>query len=151
MSFLLKLIAEVGGAAILPYNGIVNGLARLSIPYNYRLTLIRDTYCGNIFSTDIHLGDSFCRYTRLTRPYFVRIMLDPSRFREDLLEFLLSDRANPTFYQFYLVIADCLSLSFLRKQESRPFQSALCLILSAIFNCNWYSLLITNARDLVVP
>jgi len=41
-------------------------------------------------------------------------------------------------YQFYLVIADCLSLSFLRKQESRPFQSALCLILSAIFNCNWY-------------
>jgi len=31
-----------------------------------------------------------------------------------------------------------MDLSFLRKQESRPFRSVSYMILSATFNCNWY-------------
>ena len=50
-------------------------------------------------------------------------------FREIEVKFL---------YEFYLLAADCLNLSFLRKQESKTFKPVLGAILSSVFNCDWY-------------
>ncbi len=89
-----EFIAEGGCTAVLPDDGVVDGLTGLTIPDDCRLALIGDSDSGDVCAVDVHLGHGLGRDTGLTRPDLVRIVLDPAALREDLPELLLSHRAN---------------------------------------------------------
>src|SRR6266404_7575565 len=87
-------IADVGGAAVLPYDRASDGLSRGAFPQHSCLALIGDSDRSQLATGDRRLGQRFAHDSRLRRPDFVRVMLDPARLREMLREFLLSKPAD---------------------------------------------------------
>ena len=86
-------IAELGRPPALPYDRMIYGLSCILIPYDHRLSLIRDADCGNILGINADLIHRLNRYPQLGGPYLVRIMLHPSWFRKILGKFLLCHAA----------------------------------------------------------
>ncbi len=87
----LQPVADAGGAAILPHDGVVDRLTGGAIPYDRGLSLIGDTDGSNISRANIRPGERLRRHACLRRPDLGRVMLYPTGLRENLGEFLLRD------------------------------------------------------------
>src|SRR5262249_1827379 len=88
----LQPLAELGGAAILPDDRVVNGVAGRAIPDDRRFTLIGDAERRDVGGTHTGARERFGGDADLRRPDFVRVVLDPSGLRKQLCEFLLRHR-----------------------------------------------------------
>ena len=89
-----KLIAQWGRTPVLPHDGVGDWAARCALPYDRGLALIGDADRGDVACADSCLGEDFVHNTRLRRPDFGRVVLDPTRLRKDLREFLLCTGAD---------------------------------------------------------
>src|ERR1700736_5495850 len=87
-------VADVGGAAVLPYDRTSDRLARGAFPQHSRLALIGDPDRSQIATGDCRLGQRFAHDSRLRRPDFVRVMLDPARLRKMLRKLALRKRPD---------------------------------------------------------
>src|SRR3984893_2094885 len=87
-------VADVGGAAVLPYDRASDRLSGGAFPQHSRLALIGDPDRSQLATGDCRLGQRFAHDSRLRRPDFIRVMLDPARLREVLREFLLRKSAD---------------------------------------------------------
>ena len=83
--------AGVGGAPVLPDDGVMDRLAVDAIPDDRGLALVGDADAGDILGVDGGLGHGLAHGRDHARPDFLRIVLDPSRRRIDLAQFLLRD------------------------------------------------------------
>src|SRR4029077_12774670 len=77
-----------------PYDRVVNGFARFTVPDHCRLTLVRDPDRGDVARLKTCPPERFNCNADLRRPDFLRVVLHPSRLRENLAELFLSDAAN---------------------------------------------------------
>ena len=94
MAFAAEPLAEIGGAAILPDDCVVDGFAGLAIPYDRGLALVGDADGSHVAGPRAGLGQSFERNGDLRRRDLLGIVLDPSGLRKDLFELALGDGAN---------------------------------------------------------
>ena len=85
-------VAVVGRAAILPHDRVVDGFRRLAVPYDGRLALVGNAQRFDIAPFDIGLVDDVLHDEGLRRPDFERVVFDPSRLRELLVEGALRHR-----------------------------------------------------------
>ena len=85
-------LAQIGSAAILPHDRVGNRLAGLPIPDQRSLALIGYTDRGNARRIERRLPQNLPHGRERRVPEIVRIVLNPSRMRVDLLELPLSDR-----------------------------------------------------------
>ena len=90
----LELVAEAGGAAVLPDDGVADRLACLAVPDHGRLALVGDADGREVLCRKAGLGHRLGGDAVLRGPDFVGVMLDPAGLREVLLEFLLGDRLD---------------------------------------------------------
>ena len=87
----LQPIAEVGGAAVLPDDRVVDGLAGLAIPDDRGLALVGDADGGDVARPELRPAQRLGGDGDLRRPDLLRVVLDPAGLRKDLLELLLAD------------------------------------------------------------
>jgi hypothetical protein len=85
-----QLVAQFGGAAVLPDDGVVNRLAGGAVPHHRRLALVGDADRRELDAR--HARDALVHHRRLRLPDLTRIVLDPARPRIELPEFALRDR-----------------------------------------------------------
>ena len=91
---LRKLLAEIGGAAILPDNGVVNRLAGLAIPDDSGLALVGDANGRHIARAGASFLQSFKCDGDLRRNDVLGIVLDPAGLGKDLIELALGNGAD---------------------------------------------------------
>src|SRR5262249_46613961 len=96
MSIPFKLVAETGGAAILPHNRMMNRLTRTPIPHHSGLALIRYPNGADIRRFQARTRQSVAGDLELARPNLHRIMFHPTRLRENLLKLLFLHCADRT-------------------------------------------------------
>ena len=89
-----KFLAIIRRTAILPYDRIVYGKASLPVPDDGSLPLVSDSDTGDMAIRDIRFCHRLLDDRRLGVPNLIRVVLYPARFREILLEWLLSQRNN---------------------------------------------------------
>jgi hypothetical protein len=89
-----QLVANVGGAPVLPDDRVVDRLASLSIPHERSLALVRDSDRRNIGRPGSHSGQRLEGNSDLRKRDLLGIVLNPSRLRKDLLELLLRHRPH---------------------------------------------------------
>ena len=58
-------VAELGCTSVLPYDGIVNRLSGLCIPYDGGLTLVGYTDCRDVEAVDVDGSYSLCNHRSL--------------------------------------------------------------------------------------
>ena len=85
----LYLLAELRRAAALPDDGVVDGLARLPVPHNSGLALIRYADSGYILGLYLARSKDGSHRLELAEKYLHRVMLDPACGGIDLIELLL--------------------------------------------------------------
>ena len=78
----LQPLAVVGGAAVLPDDGVVHRLAGLAVPDDRRLALVGDADGGDVLRPDVRAAERLDRDADLRRPDFLRVVLDPAGPRE---------------------------------------------------------------------
>ena len=78
--------ADVGGAPVLPDDGVVDRLAGGAVPDDGGLALVGDADGGRHAAARPRLGDHGCRHIDGGLPDVLRIMLDPAIRREMLRE-----------------------------------------------------------------
>jgi len=83
--------AKIGGAAVLPDYGVINGGASLAIPNDGGFALVGDAESGDVFAGEFGRGKDVTGDLELGSPDFTRVVLNPAGLGEDLLEFLLGD------------------------------------------------------------
>ena len=83
-----QVLADRGGAAALPDDGVVDRRARRAIPDERGLALVRDADRGDVARRDAGCPRGRCaRGVELRRPDRLRVMRDPAGLRIDLREF----------------------------------------------------------------
>src|SRR5690554_4007809 len=87
-----QLVTISGGSAVLPDNGIVKGVAGLSVPEDGGFPLVGYSYSGNLARFQILFAKDFGKYRDLGSPYFNWVMLYPACFGKLLLKILLGNR-----------------------------------------------------------
>ena len=87
-------IAFLGGAAILPHDRVVNGLAGFAVPQQRGLPLVGDADGGNVGGIELGFFDSGLGGGELGFPDGIGVMLHPAGFGENLREFLLRHRLH---------------------------------------------------------
>ena len=85
-------------AAVLPHDGVVDGLARFLVPHNGGLALVGDADGRNILSSGIHLGQSLGRHCILGQPDFHGVVFHPAGLRKILGKLLLGHAARLTLF-----------------------------------------------------
>src|SRR5262249_3374369 len=94
MTFGLELRANISGAAILPDDGAVHGLARAAIPHHGGVALVGAADPGDV----LRFGAGFAKRveggSEGGSPYLLRLVLDPAGSGEMLRESLLRHRRN---------------------------------------------------------
>ena len=85
-------IADIGGPAILPDDGVVDRYAGCPVPDDGRFALIGDPDRRNIGRRQVGLGKCLDGGFDLRPPDLVRVVLDPTALRIDLRVFFLADR-----------------------------------------------------------
>src|SRR5215469_7976415 len=88
---LLEGAACGGGAAILPYDCRVDGLAGGAVPDDDGLALVGDADCGDVARAGAGLAQGFDGAGHLAGEDLHGIVLDPAGLRVELLELLLRD------------------------------------------------------------
>ena len=89
----LEGVAVLGGAAVLPYDGVVNRPAGFGVPNDGRLALVGDADGGDFLQGDAGLYDYLAHDGFLAVPDLLRVVLDESWLGEILSEFFLTDGA----------------------------------------------------------
>ena len=90
-----QLVAALGRAAVLPDQGPVHGLARRRIPGDHRLALVGDPDPVELGAVDAGGGDRLGGDPPRHLPDFARVVLDPARPREVLLELGVGAAGDP--------------------------------------------------------
>ena len=85
----LELLAKRGGAAILPDNGIADGLAGRTVPDNGSFALVGDADGGHVARLRFGFGQSLQSNRNLGCRDLLGIVLDPSGLGKDLGELAL--------------------------------------------------------------
>ena len=96
MSRVAQALAEIGGAAILPDNRIVNGLSGVAVPQERGLALIGNADARYVFGAGTCFLKSFTSDSDLRRNNVLGIVLNPSGLGKDLLELALGNGADGT-------------------------------------------------------
>ena len=78
---------RIGGAAILPDDGVVDRLAGVAIPEDGGFALVGDADGGDVAGVMPAFFSALNGDSPLRLPDLVRIMLDPSGLRKDLAKF----------------------------------------------------------------
>ena len=91
MTAVAECLAKIGGAPVLPDNGIVDRLAGGAVPDNRGLTLIGDADAGDIAGRKPRLRHRRADGGNDGLPDFFRVVLDPAGRWKYLPEFLLGD------------------------------------------------------------
>ena len=86
--------ADVGGAAVLPDDGAVHGLAGGAVPHHGGLALVGDADRGDVFGGDAGLLQRLAAGRDGRGPDVLRLVLDPAGGRKMLREFLLRGRRD---------------------------------------------------------
>ena len=89
-----EVVAGLGGAAVLPDNGVVDGLAGFAIPDDGGFALVGDADAGDVGKLEAGLGERFGDDTGLGGPDFIGVVLDPAGLREMLGKLALSSAPN---------------------------------------------------------
>ncbi len=89
MALGLELRADVGGAAVLPDDGAVHGLAGGAVPHHGGLALVGDADRGDVLRGKPRLLQRVAADHDGRGPDVLGLVLDPARGREMLREFLL--------------------------------------------------------------
>lgn len=85
----LELLADVGGAAALPNDGVVNRLAGLFFPDDGGFALVGDADAGDLIGIDVGFRQHFYQRRTLRRPDLHWVVLNPAGLWIDLREFAL--------------------------------------------------------------
>ena len=91
----LQLVAALGGAAVLPDDGVVDRLAGAAVPHDRGLALVGDADAGQRLGVELRLGERAAADLDRGRPDLLGVVLDPARLGEDLRQFLLRRRHRP--------------------------------------------------------
>jgi hypothetical protein len=91
---LAQVLAQPGGAPVLPHDRVRDRLAGLPVPDDGRFALVGDAYCQKIFCRNATLSERVARHIALRLEDLARVVLDPARLRKDLAELALA-RAPP--------------------------------------------------------
>src|ERR1022692_2124317 len=94
VTFVLELLAKAGGTAILPDDGVVDGLAGCAVPDDGGFALVGDADGGNVGGLCTRLRQRFEGDSDLRRCDLFRVVLDPSGLRKDLVELALVYRSD---------------------------------------------------------
>ena len=89
-----ELVAHLGGPAVLPDDGGVDGLPRPAVPHHGGLALVGDADGRDVAGRDVQAGDGLAGHADLRRPDLVRVVLDPARLRKNLPELPLRNREH---------------------------------------------------------
>ena len=81
-----ELLHEVCRATTLPDNGVVDGLSGGGVPHDGGLALVVDTYGVDVCCGETALGEKLCERAKLRVENVLRVVLNPARLGEDLLE-----------------------------------------------------------------
>jgi hypothetical protein len=92
VALVLQALAQVGGAAVLPDDGVVDWLAGVTVPDQHRLALVGDADGGDLAGGNPGPFDHAPRGPRDRGPEVGRIMLYPAGLRENLRKFFLRHR-----------------------------------------------------------
>ena len=87
-----QLITELRSTAILPYNGVIDRFFGVNIPHNRSFALVGNTNTCDVKAVNIYGRDSLSDDRSLRRPYFVGVMLYPSRLWKVLCKLFLCYR-----------------------------------------------------------
>jgi len=85
-------VAVVGGATVLPHNGMVQRLAGVPVPQHGRFPLVGNANARNVLQIDTRFQHGFSGYRQLGGPYFQGIMFYPAGLRKVLGKFFLRHR-----------------------------------------------------------
>jgi hypothetical protein len=85
-------IARGSGAPVLPHDRVADRLAGDAVPDERRFALVRNADRRDVRRPQARARHRFGRDCELRGPDLVRVVLDPSGLREDLLELLLGNR-----------------------------------------------------------
>ena len=91
VALVVQTVAILGGAAVLPDDGIAHRLAGGAVPDDGGLALVGHADGGDILRFQPGLGKRFGEYRNLRAPNLLRIVLDPTRRRKMLGKRLLGD------------------------------------------------------------
>ena len=94
MSVRHQLVDDVGGAAALPDDGIVDGLAGLLVPDDGGLALVGDADGGDILRAHVELCHGSVGHLVGGVPDLFGVMLHPAGLGENLPELLVHDRTD---------------------------------------------------------
>ena len=97
-AFGLELVAVGAGAAALPDDGVVNGLAGVTVPHDGGLALVGDADGRNVRRAGSHLVHSRKCHAQLGGPDLIGVVLHPARFGEILGKLLLCHTAHLAFF-----------------------------------------------------
>ncbi len=89
-----ELRADIRGAAILPDDGAMHGLAGGAVPHDRGLALVGDADGGDVARGDIGFAQRLAAGGDGGGPDVLRLMLDPAGGRKMLREFLLRGRGD---------------------------------------------------------
>jgi hypothetical protein len=92
-----QVFTKRGGAAILPDNGVADGLAGGAIPHDRRFSLVGNADSGDVAGLHVCLGQSFQGDCNLRCRDLFRIVLDPSGLGENLCELALGHGSDGAF------------------------------------------------------
>src|SRR5260370_21441348 len=90
-------LAHVRGAPVLPNDSVTNGPSSFAIPHDGCFALVRDADRGYLLRAHLSRAQSLQRYSDLRRCNLLRIVLNPSRLRKDLVELPLRYRTDRAF------------------------------------------------------
>ena len=90
----LQLVAARRGAPVLPDERVVQRLAGVGIPGDDRLALVRDADPGEVGAADAGVRERLLRHAARDVPDLGRVVLDPARPREVLLELAVGAAAR---------------------------------------------------------
>ena len=91
-------VTILGSSSALPYDCRTDRFSGCPVPYDNRLSLIRNSNCCNIFRFGTDLAHCLYRNSKLCGPYLVRIVLHPARFWKILCKFLLCKTLDLTLF-----------------------------------------------------
>ena len=86
--------ADIGGAAVLPDDGAVDGVAGGAVPHHGGFALVGDADRGNVLRADPGLVERLAAGRDRRGPDILGLVLDPAGGREMLREFLLRGRRD---------------------------------------------------------
>src|ERR1041384_8200807 len=88
---LAQVLAQLGGAPVLPHDGVRDRLAGLAVPHDGGFALVRDADGQEIFCGNSTFSERVARHVALRGEDLARVVLHPARARKDLAELALPD------------------------------------------------------------